>query len=796
MSKMRDVLRSLRFIGVLQALRSVRYAAERDRLDRRWTKRRGDEAEAQPPGSLLSRRPLAHGALFKFEHAELEVIFLAPELLRISWTPGDPPVPYAIKGSTWPGDRVTSIPSGGGIQLQGSALTLIVGEEGALRYESPVLALAREEEAPLRQGGGWRHRALLPAHAGVFGMGERAAPLNLRGGTYQLWNTDPGGSYGPGDDPLYLCIPLYLCLHSEGQHLLFYENSWPGWMRFDDYATAHFTGGMLRYYLIAGTLPEIYERYAQLTGRPPMPPRWALGFHQSRYSYRSEAEVRDVAAGFKRHDLPLSAIHLDIHHMQDYRVFSVNRKRFPNFEAMAANLAQDGVHLIAIVDPGVKIDANDPVWRSGKAADAFCKLPNGRPLRGLVWPGWAHFPDFTDRKAREWWGRQYDRLLSLGVDGIWHDMNEPGCFAAWGDLSLPLVTHHALDGQRGDHRQAHNLYGLTMNKAGYHALRLLQPDRRPFLLTRSGWAGVQRYAWVWTGDCESTWPQLRQTVRTLLGLSLSGIPFAGSDIGGFSGSPSAELFTRWFQLATLTPFFRVHSALGTPRREPWMFDEETLAAVRAALLFRQRLMPYLYSLAYAASQTGEPIMRPMLWEDPHNPDLWAIDDQFMLGERLLVAPILDQGKQARRVWFPEGLWLDYWTGERFHGPTEADVQAALNTSPLFLRAPAIMPLMEGDGLALHLFLGGSGVAEFDLFSDAGDGHGPERHDRFTLQGKEREWELRWDEEGDFPFNSRTLTLRLHGEKVTRIIVDKGEPMPAQTPLVLEPFHLARMYENG
>jgi alpha-glucosidase len=252
-----------------------------------------------------------------------------------------------------------------------------------------------------------------------------------------------------------------------------------------------------------------------------------LGYHQSRWGYKNEADIRQVAQGFQTHDLPLSAIHLDIDYMDGYRVFTVDRDRFPDLAQLAQDLAAQGIKTVTILDPGVKVDPKYFLYQEGQQGNHFCKLPGGKDLEGLVWPGWSVYPDFTHPATRSWWGRQYPRLLDQGVAGIWHDMNEPTSFAAWGDMTIPLNTRHDLDGAQGDHRQAHNLYGLLMNRAGYEALRSLRPQRRPWLISRSGWAGLQRYAWNWTGDIESTWEALRMTIPTLLGQGLSGLAFSG-----------------------------------------------------------------------------------------------------------------------------------------------------------------------------------------------------------------------------------------------------------------------------
>src|SRR3990170_317969 len=245
--------------------------------------------------------------------------------------------------------------------------------------------------------------------------------------------------------------------------------------------------------------------------------------------------------------------------------------------------------------------------------------------------------------------------------GFWHDMNEPASFAGWGEATLPLSTQHDMDGIGGDHRAAHNLYGLLMNRAGYEGLCMLQPHKRPFILSRAGWVGMQRYSWAWTGDVESTWGGLRQTIASVLGLSLSGQPYAGPDIGGVSGQPSPELFVRWFQLGSFLPFFRTHCALYLPRREPWEFGEQVLEMLREQLQLRYRLLPYWYTLAWMASQDGHPLARPLFWVEPEDQAFWEVEDAFLLGEVLLIAPVVEEGARRRSIYPPKGDWYDFWS---------------------------------------------------------------------------------------------------------------------------------------
>lgn len=759
---------AIRFVGLPGLTRSVHYAAARWLIERRFeTVSRSGEFE--PPEPCLETRSIPGGGLFRFGAGELEVRFLAVDLARVSWGPGTPPVPYALARTEWPVVPVETVSGPGGWSLSTGSLRVDVQRSGALRFWDVEGALLREDLPPLRRGSEVLLRSSMHPEERLYGLGNRTLPAGLRGRAYHLWNRDPAGGPTPGDDPVYLCIPVYLSVRAGGSHLAFHENSYAGTLTVGEHVEVRFTGGPLRYYVIPGPPAQAFERYTDLTGRPPLPPRWALGFHQSRWSYDSVDEVRSVADGFRDRALPLAAIHLDIDAMDRFRVFTADPIRFADLAGLARDLERRGVRLVAIVDPGVKIDRGYAVFTEGEAGDVFCRLPDGTPARAPVWPGWCVFPDFTDPRARAWWGTHYPRLLDLGIAGFWHDMNEPAAFAAWGDQTLPLPTCHTMEGRGGDHREAHNLYGLLENRAGFEALRRLAPERRPFIVTRSGWAGVQRYAWTWTGDVDSTWEALRQTVSTVLDLGLSGVAYTGPDIGGFSGAPTSELFLRWLQLAAFLPFFRIHSAKGTPRREPWSFGAAALDIARETLRLRERLLPYLYTLAWEASRTGAMLVRPLFWPDAREPDLWDVRDAFFLGEALLVAPVLEAGARAREVTLPAGLWYELSSGRAHRGPTRVRLEAPLERIPVLVRAGSVLPLEEmpqdgGRSAALHLHAyppdGAPGGGK--LYSDAGDGYGPGRVDRFGLRREGAGLRLSWTDEGTYPFPYRDVAVRVVG----------------------------------
>lgn len=438
-----------------------------------------------------------------------------------------------------------------------------------------------------------------------------------------------------------------------------------------------------------GTLAEIVCDLSSLVGRTFLPPAWSLGFHQSRWSYKSADEVLGIARRFRALDLPADVIHLDIHYMDRYRVFTWHPRRFPDPAAMHRELASLGLRTLAIVDPGVSV-APYPVHDALRAGDMLLQKADGQPFVGKVWPGATVFPDFTQARTREAWGLMHRPLVDAGVAGFWNDMNDP-VFRA-GEVYEPLaedVWHHGVP-----HRRVRNLYANQMAEATVSGLQAARPHRRPFVLSRSGFLGIQRHAAVWTGDNHSSWRHLRENLDMVINLGLSGVPITGADVGGFGRGPgkygavkplrpSAELFVRWMELGALLPFFRLHCTLYAPRQEPWSFGRQALDLARVVLKRRYRLLPLLYRLTLEAHETGMPIVRPMFmhFDTPSG----AATDQFMLGDRLMVAPILEKGTVRRRAWLPSGTWTHWLTGRTHGGGQTIDVDAPLGMTPIFVR---------------------------------------------------------------------------------------------------------------
>lgn len=798
MANLKQILLTIRSGGLHHSLKILSYTLFKNRLDRAYTTRI-EPSGVLPVGNLVRAIQQSAGGKFIFDQATLEVYFLAPDLVRLSWQPGTPPPAYALVWGEQPEPEISFYQDSQSVMLKSSALQVEVKIDGRVNFLLPDGSVLRQELTPRREGEAWTSRYLPAQDEILYGMGLHSGPFDLRARLHRLWGCDAGGNYEPNHDPLYMPLPVYMSVQARGSHLVFYENSFKGAFTPDDLEASRsavemeFSGGMLRYYLIIGAPPDILERFSALTGRAPLPPLWALGYHQSRWGYKDEREIRAVASGFQEHDLPISAIHLDLDHLNGGRPFSFNPQLFSDVPALTRDLKQQGIHLVTILDPGVNVDAGFDMYRDGLQRGAFCRLPDGNPLAGILWMGRCHYPDFTDPAVRDWWGSYYPRTLDRGVRGFWHDMNEPTSFVAWGEYTFPLATRHALETSPGDHLQARNLYGFQMNRSGYEALRKHAPQLRPWILSRSGWVGSQRYAWSWTADSSTRWESMRMNLTSALSLSLCGFPYCGPDIGGFSGNPSAELYTRWFQMAAFMPFFRTHSSIATPPREPWVFGEPYASILRNYLKLRYRLLPYFYTLAWQHTQDGSPIMRPLFWADWQDTRLWGLDDAFLLGESLLVAPVFEPGAVQRAVTLPTGGWYDFWRGSSLPttppGADPIDLPAPLERLPLLVRAGTVLPMIEensqsptasfeGAELGLHLFPGGPlqvGIGK--LYSDAGDGYGSSRLDTFILSWEDARLLLTWEADGDYPFPYKNLALHLHGYHAIQAWVD-GERIPA------------------
>ena len=527
----------------------------------------------------------------------------------------------------------------------------------------------------------------------VYGLGDKPGCLNRRGYVYVNWNTDNPAPHVDSFKSLYKSIPFFMVLGENYCYGIFADNTYKttfdfGFESSEYYVVSH-EKGFLDYYFFPGEKPsDVVKKYTGLTGTTPLFQRWIYGSHQSRWGYCSQDEILGIAEAFEKNEIPCDVIHMDIDYMDGYRVFTFDKERFPDTKALSETLADKGIKLISIIDPGVKKDEAYFMYREGMEMDAFAHDAQGAVYENAVWPGTSVFPDFSREDVRKWWGEKTKILLDHGIRGIWNDMNEPASFRG----PLPDDVKFAA----GAHDEIHNIYGHLMAKATYEGLLEHDNGRRPFVLTRAAYAGSQKYCGGWTGDNHSIWSHLTLSLEQICNLSLCGMAMCGSDIGGFGSDVTPELLVRFYQAAVFAPFFRNHSAVGTRRQEPWLFDEKTRDAVRKTVRLRYRFIPYIYDLARECERTGEPIVRPLVYEYPHDKMVRNICDEYLLGKFVLVAPVTVPGKFAREVYLPEDEWYDYETNEKYTGGKYILADAPLDKVPVFIRAGAILPVAEGN----------------------------------------------------------------------------------------------------
>jgi alpha-glucosidase len=526
-----------------------------------------------------------------------------------------------------------------------------------------------------------------------LGFGDKTGHLLLNGRQLENWNTDTFG-YSNETDPLYKSVPFFYSLQ-EGRSSGFYLDN-PGRTVFDfgqaqsnQLAISADTGEMNYYFWTGADLTAIAQTYHQLTGTPELPPLWSLGFHQCRWSYYPEERVREIAREFRQRKIPCDALYLDIDYMDGYRCFTWDKNYFPNPGQMIQDLKNDGFQTVVMIDPGLKVDDEYAVYRSGLDANIYCRRTNGDLFKGPVWPQECVFPDFTSEKAREWWGDLFEELYkNQQVSGFWNDMNEPAVFKVT-HMTFPDEVLHDFEGQPTTHPLAHNIYGLTMSRATFEGLKKWQPDKRPFVITRATFAGGQRYSWIWTGDNVASWEHLGIANIQCQRLSISGFSFTGSDIGGFVEVPEPELFIRWVQLGMFHPLFRIHSMgnnidgaaevmeevvkeqeeINRLDQEPWSFGEEAENLVRQSIEWRYRLLPYIYTSTYQYCRHGIPMIRSLIFADHLDENLLHWQDGFLFGDQLAIYPVLHPGLQHLQVYLPAGHWCDFWTGTPPTGKT-------------------------------------------------------------------------------------------------------------------------------
>jgi alpha-glucosidase len=616
-----------------------------------------------------------------------------------------------------------------------------------------------------------------------IGLGEKTGNLNRFGRAYTNWNTDYF-AYGVGDDPLYMSIPFYLGVHSQGAYGIFFDNTHKTVFNFGA-STNRFIyfsaedGDMDYYFIHQPSVGQIISAYTSLTGRMQMPPKWALGFQQCRYSYYPESEVYTVAQTFRDKKMPADVIYLDIHHMEGYKVFSFDGEKFPDPKAMISRLKQKGFKVVVIMDPGIKTQSDYLPYAEGLEKDLFVTYPDGQPYEAQVWPGWCAFPDFTKAETRAWWAEKMAFYTEAGVDGFWTDMNEP---ASWGQFT-PNLIEFDYEGEKASHRKARNIYGMQMARSAQEGSIIQNPHKRPFVLTRSGFSGIQRYAAAWTGDNVASEEHMLAGIRLINSLGLSGVSFAGYDVGGFAGEASKSLFARWMSIGAFAPFYRAHSMINSNDAEPWAFGEEVEEISRNYMKLRYRLLPTLYSKFHARTHSGLPISESLAIQFSQEEQVFhsAFQNQYLFADAFLVAPV-ESTKQITKVYLPEGNWYYLFSDQPFAGKQVIYQDCPLNYLPIYVKGGQVFTMQSDvantaephDGvLRIHVYKGKTG-SEFLHYEDAGEG-------LEYLSGEFFQRKISYDPSaqtlslststGSYPSEYQKLKIYFHGFEGASVVVE-------------------------
>ena len=606
-----------------------------------------------------------------------------------------------------------------------------------------------------------------------IGLGEKTGNLDRKGNGYTNWNTDAFG-YGTGQDPIYSSIPFYVGIHSGLSYGIFMDNSYQSDFNFgasnNRFSSFSAQGGEMNYYMIYNKhLADIITSYTSLTGRMNMPPLWSLGYQQNRYSYYPETEVMRIAQTLREKKIPADGITLDIHYMDNYKLFTWNKDRFADPAKMNAKLNSMGFKTTVIVDPGIKVEPGYGAYERGLKDDVFIKYSDGANYTGQVWPGWCHFPDFTSQKGRNWWANEVKFFANTGVSGLWNDMNE---IATWGQ-KMPNNVLFNFDGRLTTHKEARNVYGLQMARSSYESARK-EMNKRPFILTRAGFAGLQRYTAIWTGDNRSEDDHMLLGIRLMNSLGVSGVPFTGMDVGGFTGGASTGLFSRWMQIGAFTPYFRNHTAVNTKSSEPWAYGEEVLEISRNYVNLRYKLLPYIYSNFYDATQTGQPLMRTLAIDNTHDEKVYdgQFQNQYFFGKALMIAPT-ESNKNFLKVYFPKGKFYDLYTDAIEAGNQEKIIQLSMQKLPVYVKESSIIPMQSliqstsekpTDTLVLHVYKGNIDNS-FVYYEDDGESFNNEKGDfykRTILYNAAGNSIELGKVEGSFKSKFNNLKVVLHG----------------------------------
>ncbi len=746
-----------------------------------------------------------------FEHHELTLTFLSPEVMNVFvglryddhfsravvWD-GDETVTLGIEETptcTWMKTQALQVAvfDGGYIDIYNQAGELLVADYRGERqgFERRGMNDDAESEGHKLERSTPRQKIevikSLIGDESFYGLGDKTGFLNKRGYAYEMWNTDDPSPHVESHKALYKSVPFFITHRQIGAFGIFFDNTFKSYFDMGkenaDYYYFGANDGNLDYYFIAGPMvTDVVQRYTQLTGRSPLPQLWTLGYQQSRWSYENEARVRDLVQRFRDHEIPLDVVHLDIDYMDAFKIFTWEHARFPEPQKMIADLAAEGTKIVTIIDPAIKKERGYFAFDEGIEKRYFATDKDGVVYINKVWPGDSAFPDFSNPEVRIWWGKQLGRHLEVGLAGIWNDMNEPASFEG----QLPDDVQFVNDGRPSTHAEVHNIYGHLMCQATYEGIKAAT-NKRPFVITRGAYAGTQRYTTFWTGDNHSFWDHLQLAIPQQLNLGLSGFSLIGTDVGGFGFDTTAELLIRWTQVGAFSPLFRNHSSVFTRSQEPDCFDSQTLNHVREAIRLRYRLLPYFYDLIWQMQTHGLPVLRPLVLHYQADERVRELSTQFLVGESLLVAPIIEQGARERLVYLPEARWFDYWRGESYAGGTSHIIEAGLADIPMFVKAGSIIPHYPVQNyigekcitcLALDLY---PGEGTYSHYQDDGETFAYEAGEytvtNFALTENSLKIEVK---HAGYQSTYRELAMTLVGSQVSEVICDGKKYQTEQT----------------
>lgn len=747
-------------------------------------------------GRILSYKKISGGVKGITSNGLFEVTAFSPSVIRVRFTGKKEfrPLPYALKDSLYIFDQIKVTEQGNTILLSTGLIDAVIEKQPFFRviFKNSDGIILNEDVSGAGFGTsfiGERFTVYKKLQEGerFVGMGEALGNLDRKGSGITLNNTD---TYKYGDPRLnmYSSIPFYMGVHHGQQYGVFYNNSYSSFFNFGlstpEIASATFAGGDADYFFIYDTSPaKIIEHYTYLTGRMQLPPIWSIGYHQSRCSYYPQERVEWIASSFRSKKIPIDCIVLDADYQYNYQPFRINKNRFPDLPALAKKLAAQQIELTASVYPGVAIDSTYHSYNDGLARNVFLKYANGINFNTEIAPVKCVLPDYTHPLTRQWWKNKMNWLPQNGIHGYWNDMNEP----ALGGSYVPDNVLFDFDGRKTNALEAKNVYGFQMARSSYEAALQNSIDRRPFVLSRSGFAGVQRYAALWSGDNTATDEGLLSSVLLNNQLGLSGLAFCGHDIGGFIGDGSKELYQRWIQVGVFSPFCRNHKGCGGSAGEPWAYGDEAEAISKSFIGFRYRLLPYLYAAFYEASQTGMPVARSLCIENPLDDKVYdpLYQYQFLFGKSMLVVPVTTAEKQ-KRMYLPKGDWYDLYTDERITGNQELQQSVPAYQLPLFVKASSIIPVQSlvqstkespSDTLVLHIY-NGTESNSFTWYEDAGDGWNYQNGDFckriIKLTPLQHQLEIS-KQEGNFHSKFKKVQIVFHGfEKQNSVTVNQQQ----------------------